>query len=297
MKKRLLNLMFTALTLSTLASLNAVAKADTSVIITDIGSVEVQSEDRETTAIKLNIDFEPVDSSVTINDVSFQFTLDDIKVYEYRINDTKNQVTLYIAHSKPIFKEIDTIAVGKIFATDADGNEVAVRMTLSENALEVVSGDNLETEKDFEDIKGFASDAGLEKLGGTRVKVKHDSGYVVNIPSGNETLKAGQTFNAGFTDVTVESGTELKLSVESKNGWVLKDESIAKSDNAIPYKIKSSIGDKVLENFLEEIVVVKENTQEIKTLLTVESVDAPKTAGNFKDTLTFHVSVERPEAE
>lgn len=106
MKKRLLNLMFTALTLSTLASLNAVAKADTSVIITDIGSVEVQSEDTEATAIKLNIDFEPVDSSVTINEVSFQFTLDEIKVHEYRVNDAKKSCdTLYCTFRTAFYRK------------------------------------------------------------------------------------------------------------------------------------------------------------------------------------------------
>lgn len=301
MKKRLLNLMFTALTLSTLASLNAVAKTDTSVILTEIGGVMLQSEDIDTTAVQLTINIEPVNEGETINDVSFNFNFEnsDIKVYEYRVNDAKNQVNIYIADSKPLFTaDMDTLDIGTIFATDAEGNKVNVQLKLPENALKLVSNDELDDEKDFESVKGFASQEALEKNGGTRLKFTSSTGYEITIPSGNRTLQAGQTFAAGFKNANVEPGTELKLSVESKNGWKLKDESIDTDENAIAYEMKCVPGDgTILSDFLETIVTVDESTDEKLTNLTVESVAAPLTAGKFTDTLTFHVTVDKVDSE
>lgn len=301
MKKRLLNLMFTALTLSSLASLNAVAKTDTSVILTEIGGVMLQSEDIDANAVQLTIDIEPVNEGETINDVSFNFNFEnsDIKVYEYRVNDDKNQVNIYIADSKPLFSvDMDTLDIGTIFATDADGNKVNVQLKLPENALKLVSNDELDEEKDFESVKGFASQESLEKNGGTRLKLTSSTGYQIVIPSGNYTLEAGQTFAAGFRKANVEPGTELKLSVESKNGWKLKDESIGTDANAIAYQMKCVPGDNtILSDFLETIVTVDESTEEKLTHLTVEGVDAPLTAGKFTDTLTFHVTIDKVDSE
>lgn len=87
------------------------------------------------------------------SEVSFEF--DDMigaKLTEYRYHADEKRLNIYISGTQPLFENTNSLFIGRIMASDSEGNEISVKAEAIENSLKFVYGTSL-TEKDISSIK------------------------------------------------------------------------------------------------------------------------------------------------
>lgn len=295
MKKRFIKCMLTAFTFGLLMSLNTLAtgaEADSSIKISGSGNVTLMSDNAEQdgiTALQLGLQIE----SEKVADAVFNFSTENTpKIMDYRYNKDTKVLTLYIADSEPIFKGSDSLNLGGVYATDADGNSVDAKISVKENSLKFVSQNNV-TDKTYSvddtEYTGGSND------GGDYIEIKKTfpTSYVVTIPDGTNYFAENQGFTVKADNVLIEYGQTLEVTVTSGNNWQLKDSNNPENPSGIDYRM--AIGDSGTEitSQTQTIMSIGEGIQSDGVTLTVVSVDNPDMAGKFSDTLTFGVEINQ----
>lgn len=305
MKKQLIKLIFTALTFGTLVSLNTMATEtetssgtvqtetenedetikDNNIIINESGKISVVSDKsglNGVNAIQFSLKVTPEEAAK----ISFDFNQNnDIKVYDFRYHEGTNIMNIYLADSKPIFSNSDSLEIGSVTAKNADGNNAVVKVEAVENSFKLVAQNNI-TQKEF-------SVTNEEQTGDNIVKLKKEypTAYMITIPAGTDTLKENDSFTFSVDDILLEYGDRLKVSVESENNWTLMDKKYSENRTGIVYQMgygneKTEITDKS-----KTVLSVGGGAKSGEVTLTVLSVAKPKLAGTFADTLTFKIEI------
>lgn len=330
MKKQIINCLFAALTIGTLASLNAGAadsQAGSNIIISESDSISITSENAVSdgiTAIQLSLKVEPV----TEADVIFNFNPDNnVEITEFRYHKDTDILNIYVADSEPIFIGSDTIELGSVYAADTEGNVVDVTITPVEDSMKFVSQNNLTSKSfsvqdegavtttetsetppktdsstqtpDADTTTTTAADQDADtsttpaNTGDQQVVIEKtvDQSYVIVIPDSTDSLTERQTFDLSASDVVIPYGQTLKISVTSANGWKLRDKSNHDNPSAISYLMGYGDNETGITNQTETVLTVGNGAKSGNVDLTVISIDDPEMAGTFSDTLTFNVDI------
>lgn len=139
----------------------------------------------------------------------------------------------------------------------------------------------------------FAATLDMDTTSGTMdVTYGVESGYTVTIPGDLALTDAtAKTANVSASNVMIEAGEILKVTISStnyaNNNWNLVAEGAAA--NKLPYTIKAD-GVSVANG--GTILSVADGIGSDESVLSFQLVDLPTRAGQYKDTLTFTVSVE-----
>ncbi len=124
----------------------------------------------------------------------------------------------------------------------------------------------------------------------------YNSHYTIHIPEENPTLNADEVkVDFGVTGY-LEYNEKLIVSVNSNNGWQLKD-SNTDNENGITYKMKA--GEKVITSEDNDVISVTsaDNNTKVDTPLTFYDFGEAVYAGTYGDTLTFEVRTENVSKE
>lgn len=327
MKKQLIICLFSALTIGTLASLNAGAaesEAGSSITISESNSVSLMSENAGKdgiTAIQMSLKVETAADAK----VSFGFNEENnAKVTEFRYHADSYILNIYMADSEPLFNDSDVIELGSVYAEDIQGNPIDVRILEDECSVSFVSQNNL-TSKTFTVINekaaavteqqtetstassveiaptetttttaaaGASDDLDIDSNGkNVIVRKTVDQSYEIVIPEGTNSLAEGQTFELAANNVKIPFGKKLNVAVTSSNGWTLSDKKHPENNDRIGYSMGFGDAAAPIENDTETILSIGEGAENGTVKLTVLSVGEAKMAGTFADTLTFSVDV------
>lgn len=127
------------LTLSMLCPIHTIeASANNSVKIDDCNNIILLSDDTETdgiSSIQLCLDVK----TNTDAEISFIFSPENyVKVSEYRYNADADCLNIYMSDSRSLFHDTDSLQIGRVSATDGNGNEVDVNVSAKQDALKYV---------------------------------------------------------------------------------------------------------------------------------------------------------------
>lgn len=294
MKKQLIKCALTALIFGMIFSFHTTAaESDNHIQIDETGNVTLTSDNAEQngiTALQLCLNVK-TDSEA---DIFFEFSSENsFKITEYRYHKDSGCLNIYIADEEPIFNSSDTMEIGIVSAKDAMGNNVSVQIDVAENALKLVSHNTLtdkmvKIDSETSPIESKPSDTSIPSYA-FKISKTFSSSYTVMIPDGTEDLETGQTFPVSATNVLLEHGETLQVSVESGNVWKLK--SNPESQTGVCYQMGYGNEQTMIKDASATILDVVSGTTEKTVELTVLSVDKPTMAGKFSDTLTFTVNV------
>ncbi|MDE5753359.1 MAG: LPXTG cell wall anchor domain-containing protein [Oscillospiraceae bacterium] len=132
----------------------AVAKADDSIEIDELGHVIVKYDHEEKskiTALQLSLKIEADPDA----EISFDFNPENgMKISEYLYHEDTKCLNIYMADATSGFESLDSLDIGTVSAKDADGNAVDVKVDVVKNSLKYIHGDTLEesTEETTEEI-------------------------------------------------------------------------------------------------------------------------------------------------
>ncbi|MCM1528615.1 MAG: hypothetical protein NC093_01300 [Alistipes sp.] len=327
MRKQLIICLFSALTIGTLAALNAGAaesEAESSIMIDESNSVSLASENAGKdgiTAIQMSLRVETAADAK----VSFGFNQENnTKITEYRYHDDTDILNIYMADPEPLFKDSDIMELGSVMAEDLQGNPVDVRITATEDSVSFVSQNNLTsktfivkneseaavTEQQTETstvssgeiaptetttttaAPGASEDPDINSNGkNVIVRKTVNESYEIVIPEGTGSLAEGQTFDLTANNVKIPFGKKLNVAVTSFNGWTLNDKKHPENNDCISYSMGFGDTAALIEGNTETILSIGEGVESGTVKLTVLSVGEAKMAGTFADTLTFSVDV------
>lgn len=120
----------------------------------------------------------------------------------------------------------------------------------------------------------------------TEISNEYSSHYMLTIPATLQNIDTGHTFDVGATGF-LHFNEKMIVSVESENGWKLKDKEFDANDKDVAYQM--SVGEKPVTAKDKDIfeVAFSDEGQSKTVTMTVDSIAAPTYAGTYGDTLTF----------
>ncbi|MDE6426593.1 MAG: hypothetical protein K2K89_10750 [Ruminococcus sp.] len=300
MKKRLLQFICAAMTLGMMGSLNTMAiepETDTAAIETEnVGSnsvgvsqtnnIYLESENAKQDGVKalqISLKVEPEEEGV---DVGFKFNDEDIKVSEYRYHPEENTLNIYVADYKPIFKDDDELHIGEVTATDEEGNEVEIKVSVDDNSLQFVSKEGIKAVENLTSERITDPEILLKpEHKNLEVKTEFPSSYIITIPSETYDITTDKNFNISASDVFLKYNETLNISVKSQNDWYLIDKN-AQNSAGVKYHMLYN-GKEVTDTILS----VNNGATNVNAEVTIGLVDELEMAGTFTDRLTFRVNI------
>lgn len=302
MKKQLIKYMLITMTLGMVTSMNVIAdnentNADTeshsnsSIVIDRSDNVSLISDNamqKGITAVSMSLNVKPTDETDTIEDIVFDFAdSDDVKITEYRYHEDTGQLNIYMADAQPLFRNSNAMKLGSMVATDAEGNNIDIDITVPENSLSMLSKDELVTTDPKFDNRNMS--LGTDYM---EIQKVYPTSYLITIPDGSDAIAVGEKFTIKADNVLIEHGQMLEVSVSSENKWNLRDRNNPENPEKIRYIMGFGDDNTEIENKSETILSVTDGRTADSVELTVLDVKTPDTAGTFADTLTFDINVE-----
>lgn len=302
MKKRLIKCMLIAITLGMVASINANAddentnaanesQSGSSIIIDRSDNVLLRSDNAAQegiTAVSMSLNVKPTDETDTVKDIVFDFAdSNDAKIAEYRYHEDTGQLNIYMADSNPLFKNTNSMKIGSVVATNTDGNNVDIDITVPENSLSMLSKNELTTTNPKLDNRNLPLDTDYMEI-----QKVYPSSYLITIPDGSDSIAVGEKFTIKAENVLIEHGQMLEVSVSSENKWNLRDRNNPENPEEVRYVMGFGDDNTEIENKSETILSVTDGRTADNVELIVLDVKTPATAGTFTDILTFGVTVE-----
>lgn len=302
MLKKFLICMFTALAVRGMVSVSASAESGDRVEINDYGRIALISgdaSDNGITTLRLSLDVQPEKDA----DVSFVFSDDSMQIAEYRYNPETNKMNVYISGTDKLFTD-DTFEMGSVVTTDEEGNNVPFKVSVNENSLEYVSGNQL-TESDSPEspeilVTSFEKMIGIDtqnQSSDLNLETFIPSSYMVVIPDNEIDIREPSEMSVSAKNVMIADNEVLDISVQSTNGWKLADQKSG-SKATLAYKLTPA-GATALKGS-EPVSLISVNAGDcpdrtVTRILTAEVTGKPEVSGIYKDILVFTVSVNKTQ--
>lgn len=118
------------------------------------------------------------------------------------------------------------------------------------------------------------------------VSQTHNSSYIITIPDGVQDIAEGTKLAVSASGL-LEYGETITISVDSENGWKLKDAKHEENNEDISYKM--AVNDKAITTEANDILEVSysDSGQTGSVEMVVSEIANPTYAGTYHDILTF----------